>query len=486
MPKIKKAKKPLNIKSKIAIYVTISTIIMLVLIWAFNLGFIELFYAESAKGEADKTTKTINKNIDNINNEKDELEDLIKKLATENLFNIAVVNSKNTKSASYTVFSNLKVGYVANLEVFFRNAKANNGRFEDTEEIKIGDDVIRTFLIQTTIIEASDGTEYAVIVEFPITSTKGDFVIIARQLAIVSAILIIMSFAVAYIIGQYVAMPIIDLNESAKHLTTEEVKVNFRGKGYSEIIELKETLNYAKDEITALDKYRKELIANISHDLRTPLALIRGHSEIMRDFPDEVTPENFEIIIAEIDKMTDLVSDMLDLSKLDQSGDTLKLEYFDIVKELKDLYTRRSKLLKNFGYTLEFHADDDKAFVYADSVKILQVIYNLINNAVNYSGEDKLVILRETSTKDKVRIEVIDNGEGISDDVLPNIWDRYYKSEKAHKRADVGTGLGLSIVKSVMGLHPGGVYGVITEEGKGSTFYIELPKIKESDIELDD
>lgn len=258
MPKIKKAKKPLNIKSKIAIYVTISTIIMLVLIWAFNLGFIELFYAESAKGEADKTTKTINKNIDNINNEKDELEDLIKKLATENLFNIAVVNSKNTKSASYTVFSNLKVGYVANLEVFFRNAKANNGRFEDTEEIKIGDDVIRTFLIQTTIIEASDGTEYAVIVEFPITSTKGDFVIIARQLAIVSAILIIMSFAVAYIIGQYVAMPIIDLNESAKHLTTEEVKVNFRGKGYSEIIELKETLNYAKDEITALDKYRKE------------------------------------------------------------------------------------------------------------------------------------------------------------------------------------------------------------------------------------
>jgi signal transduction histidine kinase len=299
----------------------------------------------------------------------------------------------------------------------------------------------------------------------------------------VSAILIVMSLGISYIIGQYVAMPIIDLNESAKHLTTEEVEIGFEGKGYREIIELKETLNYAQAEITALDKYRKELISNISHDLRTPLALIKGYSELMRDLPGEATPENFAVVIGEIDRITNLVSDMLDLSKLNQSERTLNLEYFDIVEEMKVLYERHSKLLGNLGYILEFQADDEKAFVYADQVKILQVVYNLINNAVTYSGDDKLVILKETSTKDKVRIEVIDNGEGIDVDILPRIWDRYYKSEKAHKRADVGTGLGLSIVKGVMGLHPGGVYGVITSKGEGSTFYIELPKIKESDIE---
>ncbi|MGI6594226.1 MAG: sensor histidine kinase [Christensenellales bacterium] len=478
-----KPKKTLDIKKKIAIYIAISTLLMLVVLWAFNIGFLELFYGESAKNDSKRATRIISENINSIKSENTQFAILVKRLANEHLVNIAVVDSNGLSRASYTVHANTQLAYGSNLGMFFREAEDHGGYFEQEEHIFIEDSIVRSFLIQSTIIKASDGEEYAVIVQCPVSSTKRELNIALKQLGIVSAILIVMSLGISYIIGQYVAMPIIDLNESAKHLTTEEVEIGFEGKGYREIIELKETLNYAQAEITALDKYRKELISNISHDLRTPLALIKGYSELMRDLPGEATPENFAVVIGEIDRITNLVSDMLDLSKLNQSERTLNLEYFDIVEEMKVLYERHSKLLGNLGYILEFQADDEKAFVYADQVKILQVVYNLINNAVTYSGDDKLVILKETSTKDKVRIEVIDNGEGIDVDILPRIWDRYYKSEKAHKRADVGTGLGLSIVKGVMGLHPGGVYGVITSKGEGSTFYIELPKIKESDIE---
>ena len=109
----------------------------------------------------------------------------------------------------------------------------------------------------------------------------------------------------------------------------------------------------------------------------------------------------------------------------------------------------------------------------ADEYKIFQVIYNLINNAINYTGEDKTIWVRQLIKGDSVRIEVTDSGEGIAKDALPYVWDRYYKVDKTHKRAVMGTGLGLSIVKNVLELHDA-KYGVESELGKGSTFWFEL------------
>ena len=111
--------------------------------------------------------------------------------------------------------------------------------------------------------------------------------------------------------------------------------------------------------------------------------------------------------------------------------------------------------------------------VFADEYKIFQVLYNLINNAVNYTGEDKKVIVRQLTKKDKVRIEVRDSGAGIPKEELANVWERYYKVDKVHKRAVQGTGLGLSICKNILQMH-GAEYGVTSGDGKGSTFWFEL------------
>ena len=205
--------------------------------------------------------------------------------------------------------------------------------------------------------------------------------------------------------------------------------------------------------------------------------MIKGYAELMRDIPSEAKEENFNVIIDEATRLTNLVTDMLELSRTQEGGDKLRFDTFDIVKTLSALIERHGKLIEHLGYKLEFE-HEERALVYADEARIVQVVYNLINNAVNYAGDDKTVVIKQYTRQGNVRIEVTDHGEGVDVNILPHIWDRYFKSTKSHRRATVGTGLGLSIVKSVMEKHPGGVYGVISEKGKGSTFYIELPKYR--------
>jgi signal transduction histidine kinase len=167
----------------------------------------------------------------------------------------------------------------------------------------------------------------------------------------------------------------------------------------------------------------------------------------------------------------------MDISKLQAGTQTLEKTRFNLTQAIRDILSRYTKLVEQDGYTLEFiHGDD--VFVEADMVKITQVVYNLVNNAITYTGKDKRVVVRQVVRDGSVTISVEDDGEGIPADKLEYIWDRYYKVDKAHKRAAVGTGLGLSIVKGVLGLH-NAQYGVTSEEGKGSVFWFRLPESNE-------
>ena len=143
-----------------------------------------------------------------------------------------------------------------------------------------------------------------------------------------------------------------------------------------------------------------------------------------------------------------------------------------LTRAVSDILKRYEKLKEQDGYSIVFLADTE-AFVYADSVMIKQVIYNLINNAINYTGEDKSVVVKQIINSNKVCISVTDTGDGISKEDLPLIWERYYKVDKVHKRAAVGTGLGLSIAREVLDLH-NAQFGVISKLSEGSTFWFEL------------
>ena len=198
--------------------------------------------------------------------------------------------------------------------------------------------------------------------------------------------------------------------------------------------------------------------------------MIKGYSEVMRDLPGENTPENVQIIIDEAERLTNLVNDLLDLSKLEAGVLPLEKTRFNLTASIRQILHRYDKLA---DYRFPFQYEEE-VWVDADELKISQVVYNLVNNAITYSGEDKTITLCQTVEQDKVRVSVTDTGEGIPQDKLKDIWERYYKVDKEHKRAQMGSGLGLSIVKNILDKH-GGAYGVSSQLGKGSTFWFELP-----------
>ena len=329
----------------------------------------------------------------------------------------------------------------------------------------------RISAIYVTIYE--QGTEEYLIIEITnLTPVRAMVKTLQDQTIWTGFILAIIALLMAWMMSRLITKPIVKMNEAAKKLAQGNYDADFSGQGYREINELADTLNYASRELAKTDHLQKELISNISHDLRTPLTMIKGYSEVMRDIPGENTPENIQIIIDETSRLSELVNDMLDLSKIQAGTRKPELQYFSLTATVRDTMQRYERLTMQENYRIEFLAEQDVE-VCADRGMILQVIYNLINNAINYTGEDKLVSVQQTVDRDRVRISVTDTGEGIAKDQISMIWERYYKVDKVHRRATVGTGLGLSIVKEILELHHA-TYGVQSTQGKGATFWFEL------------
>ncbi|MGN1105529.1 MAG: sensor histidine kinase, partial [Huintestinicola sp.] len=195
---------------------------------------------------------------------------------------------------------------------------------------------------------------------------------------------------------------------------------------------------------------------------------LSGDDPVKRD-------EHLGIIIEESDRLAALVNDIMDLSKLENGSIELNKEPFCVGSRLREIMTRYTLLSERDGYKFYVSADEE-AWGEADLIKFDQIIYNLVNNAVNYSGEEKSIYIMEICTPKTIQISVTDTGDGIDKELMPLIFDRYYRAEK-HKREVIGTGLGLSIVKQIFILH-GFKFGVKSEEGVGSTFWFEMDRVK--------
>lgn len=325
-------------------------------------------------------------------------------------------------------------------------------------------------------IATINGEECIVMVNAQLTPVDATVHTIQVQLIYISVLMIILSLIIALLVSKQISRSIVKVNQKAKELANGNFNVEFNGKDYKEITELSDTLNYTAMELGRAENLQRELIANVSHDLRTPLTMIIAYSEVMRDLPGENTPDNIQVVIDESRRLTNLVNDMLDISKLQAGVMVSKIKDYNLTESIKQVITRYAKLIEQNGYMISFEYEEN-VWVEADEFKIYQVIYNLINNAINYTGEDKNVFVKQIVFEDKVRIEVMDTGIGIDDSDIKYVWERYYKVDKTHKRAVMGTGLGLSIVKNILELHKAN-YGVISMVNQGSTFWFELEHIR--------
>ena len=227
------------------------------------------------------------------------------------------------------------------------------------------------------------------------------------------------------------------------------------------------------------DNRLKDLIANVSHDLKTPLTMVRSYAEMIRDLSgDNPVKRNahLQTIIDETERLNQLVSDMATISSMQTHKVILERAIFDLGAAAATILSSYDILSEQEGYKFIFNSPKE-CFAYGDENKIKQVIANLVNNAVKYCGEDKVVILSIRRSGKRYRVEVTDHGPGIAQNELPHVWDRYYKTSTNYVRRTEGSGLGLSIVKEILTLHHAN-YGVSSKLGRGTTFWFEIPHMK--------
>jgi len=477
----------MSIKWRLFGYLLIFTAIPLAIVWFFQIVFLENFYTFIKTQDVKSAVEMIAGNIENEN-----LDLLIERIANQNDSSIRIYDMEGSVLYSSDFGPDNRIAELdaGQLAGYFNDAEQNGGFFikmfdqqpmpEFTEAKFAGDVPPPSHRTGKTIVSAmivpSSGGNRLVLMNTMITPVNATIRTLRVQLVYITLILIALSLLIALLMSQRISKPIIKTNTAANELAKGDYDIVFDARGYREIAELNHTLNYAASEMSKVERLRRELIANVSHDLRTPLTLITGYAEMLRDIPGENTPQNAQIIIDEASRLSMLVSDMMDISNLQAGAQELKITTFDLTQCVREILTRYAKLTEQDGYCISFDSEED-VLVSADYTRICQVVYNLINNAVNYTGNDLSVDVRQIVKDGFVRIEVQDTGEGIDERDIPYIWDRYYKVDKSHKRAAIGTGLGLSIVQSILKLHHAD-FGVESEKGNGSTFWFEL-KVEE-------
>jgi signal transduction histidine kinase len=483
---LKRSKPRIGIKWSLFVSFIVFSAAMLILLWLFQIVFLDNFYRGIKTASIKSTAESL---ISNINN--DELPSLVEQLAQNTEACILIIDRDGNKLYSADVrfdcvihrmppeqvskyYDKALAAGGSSIEYFNRNAFRNP---VNDEKIFVGpvprmDDNMNTSLVFARLATRSDGTEVVVLLNTVLTPVSTTVQTLRVQLIYVTAILLGLSLLLALFLSRRIARPIVRINTVSKELAQGNYAVNFATSGYKEVAELADTLNHAARELDKVEQLRRELIANVSHDLRTPLTMISGYAEAMRDLPGENNPENVQVIIDEARRLTGLVNDLLDLSRLQAGSQHLNLAPYNLTESIRKILDRYGRLTDQEGFILTFEADRDVNVV-ADELRIDQVLYNLINNAINYTGEDKKITVRQTVMADEVLIEVADSGEGIPADQLPHIWDRYYKVDKTHRRAAIGTGLGLSIVKGALELHHA-AYGVDSTPDKGSIFWFKL------------
>ena len=461
-------------------------VLMVALLWLMQIQLLDQFYRYEKRRTLQNVSANIAENIDNTS-----LNTLIERVAEDNGLCVLIVDeSMQTVYSADTAFSCIihhlnhrdlrrmaqKLETDGQNFVFFpmqrtRSSGFDRQRFAFPAPLPMSDDGAEYLVsIQRALLE--DGSEYYVLLNTLLTPVTSTVQTIRSELWVLTTALLLIGFLLSSILSRRISRPIIQTTEAARALSQGEFTPIRDANAYREIAQLNRQLAQAARDLRKVEETQRELIANISHDLRTPLTLIEGYVEAMRDIPEENTPENLQVILDETHRLTTLVNAVLDYSRSQNAAPEENSCCFSLTESIREILTRYVKLTEQDGYVIRFRQQGE-AFVRADPLKISQVVYNLINNALTYTGDDKTVTITQTIQNGRVRLSVTDTGEGIEPEELPYIWNRYYRGKKPHKRAAVGTGLGLNIARSILDGY-GMDYGAESTVGKGSTFWFEM------------
>lgn len=371
------------------------------------------------------------------------------------------------------------------IQALNENMIKNNGEASMTFE---NEDSSQKILACGRVLNSVSKDDMIAYIFSPLWPVSSTIKILTNQLLIVTIVSLILACAISFYLSMRITRPIKKMEHAAARLADGEYGIVFPDGHYTELNNLSNTLTGASIELEKSDVMQKDLVANVSHDLRTPLTVIKSYAEMIRDIsgnnPDKRN-EHLQVIIDESDRLNNLVEDLLAVSRLQSGKLTLNRTDFDISEAAKSIVSMYRGMENRYDSNRDGVVDDeDRQFhvtlscknnytVNGDEEKIKQVIANLVSNAIKFCGDDGVVIVTIKRHGKFVKLSVTDHGMGIAPDEIEHIWDRYYRSSSNTVRATEGTGLGLSICKEILTLHKAD-FGVDSTPGRGTTFWFQL------------
>lgn len=333
------------------------------------------------------------------------------------------------------------------------------------------------------------------IMSTPLASIRESVEITNRFLTYVGLLALIASSILMYFATQRVTLPILQLASLSAKMSTLDFEAKYMGQAQDEIgvlghsmntlsDRLKETIGELKaanlqlhediEEKIQIDEMRKDFIANVSHELKTPIALIQGYAEgLTEGMADEKDSRDYycSVIMDEANKMNKMVRQLLTLTALEFGNDTTSIDAFDIIELIRGIISSTQILLQQKDGTIELESPETM-WVWADEFKIEEVVTNYLSNAIHHLDGERNIKISVTSEGGVARVSVFNTGTPIPSEDLPNLWTKFYKVDKAHTREYGGSGIGLSIVKAIIEAHHK-EYGVVNYED-GVEFWFTL------------
>ena len=315
------------------------------------------------------------------------------------------------------------------------------------------------------------------LIHSPVTNIEERCNSIMVPVYITLAVIFALSFIFLLGVHFIVYRPIKQISEAAKQYALGNLEYEIPVTTHDEVGYLSASLNYMAAQLKDMDDYQKKIVANVSHDFRSPLTSIKGYVEAMADgtIPPELYGKYLSIILFETERLTDLTRDLLTLNEFDTKNLLLDKEEFDIQEVIKSTAESFEGVCTPRHISIELLLMPDAILVFADRRKIQQVFYNLLDNAVKFSENESSVTVEVTVKNDKAFISVKDHGIGIPRREQNKIWERFYKSDLSRGKDKKGTGLGLSIVKEIIQAHDEHI-NVISTEGVGTEFIFSLSR----------
>ena len=293
-------------------------------------------------------------------------------------------------------------------------------------------------------------------------------------LLILTGLMLLGGAVVSYHLARSITKPIRQLDEAVKTVAAGKLETAVPVTTRDEIGELATGFNVMTAKLKTNDVLRRRFLAGIAHELRTPLTILKANLEGMRDKVIDPAPENIGSLVEETDRLAKLVGDLRDLTLMEAGHFKLEKTLVDIITVARSAVTKISPIAKEKNIEVTIDQPPVPTYVELDATRFTQMLDNLLINAIKFTAPGGHVSVKIELYIDKVKVDVIDNGAGISAQDLPHIFDYFYRADPSRAKESGGTGLGLAIVRQIAEAHGGGVT-VVSEPGHGSTFSITLP-----------